>query len=862
MAEFYTGHASIEAVETGVRRVTGKVTNTGRFASRKDGIDAELPLVPGAALEGGTLWIFDEAEGVTFEAGARHLQLVGTHGGRALTLVLKVDPKLKVQAFGRKEILPERVVRFVGAEKTLVADNPVRPGWARVATAELLGGQPTAGSTADVVWTIQLPGNLSIQHRVSPVVEAMWKDVGSKEQPAALAIWPPAPPPDWRYRVVLVGADSVGDFKLLGLADATLSWGDANGTTLAADQQLQMGGLFGLELRAGQAAAFLSLSFDKADAAGTFRLVSDGGPTAVALDPGAVILAVDFGTSTTVVAARGNTIDFHQPRLTPGIIVANKRGGALGTDLPWIPMVPSSVHTPVGVLVEIPTGVLVRDPHAVDREPREVSAPYPLLRSAPCGSALNHADPLVESRWKADLKWGPRVELRKAFLLNVLILAAAAHPAKNYKIRATYPLAQTGAEQTAFSQALEAAVARLTVLTGRQVELEAGRALFCDEARALLHGANTEMDDTHVKEPRRVVVRADLGGGTLDLALAALHGRDAYHVIAADSVRCGAQLIIDCLAKELTDPKQRGAVENFVRLGRLDTSMRLWLGDARRAALSTLGDPDDHLDQYRRVTLGRAAGEVAVTLRERAHVYGAMLLEHVARFVAGTLLDKEAWAFRCERGPGLGNPVTTPPEGDARVVLTLSGNGWKALHKDISGWGLEAWKVRLAERIAVLVGTKPSVTLRQKAEDAKTITALNALKLLFGEAHTREAAPARAAPDGLHETKHDGTVGKWRVQTGPGANPKTAMPGAPTWAGDMEVALAEFENAVASHMQFKEPESIWRAAVGATILAPLQLRIQTLQGDAHRAAAVSHRVVPTLTALWEVEPGARVWISG
>lgn len=711
--------------------------------------DQPLFLVPGLGFVirrsgRGELLVWNDASGVQVSTSAYTLIIDGlTPRGRHFVIEAQIESShISIVRLEESGVWPERVVRLAGSGANasgewVYPDCPVREEvWPYVLRTE--GPVFTAD---EVCWKIDIAGRLEPLEKRLPLgggseEDRTWDQIGAPtplDDTKMLAIWPRTQLPGWRLYSLLVGNDE--DERIWRTHRPQIWLGESPRTARLPVSETELhryNGVVSLHLdrsQAGLAPYFVSFRGNRSS--GFFQMLPEvlgGVVDRASATPETV--AIDLGTSTTVVVvANGRVLQAGTDELAnPAIVVSNRT--VLTTTDPWLPTVAAaymSVEGPAALGQEIPTGLFIRNPDALSRAGGGVGTPtLPFCDFTICAPGLD----LVTSgdaseSWFPNLKWGaleantaPRTV---AFLSTVLLWMAALRrsSSRQFEVRASYPLAFEPTYRENYGRILAEACEKASNWSGTSIWLapsHQGAHPYCDESLALLYDVNSLME-LHRGEagngsgPAQVVFHADLGAETLDLMLAWLSG-DAFRVIAAESVRFGADVLIDCLRRdtgakrEAGDQVHRHQVRRAVRANVLPRVMSQKDGEDK-------WDPDDNAPFRTNLTWVGGAQAKRQMVQGRMDLYAYLLAEYCARFLAGALLDREGFIYRAKEGPGSGTTGEVSGDAEFLVLFRRSGNGWKFLSPVLCGWSDEEWVESVRERTRRLLGEDAKVEFNE-----------------------------------------------------------------------------------------------------------------------------------------------------
>jgi hypothetical protein len=811
---------SLDSLGAGISRVFGTVDLAGDGEERRpvfrprgplarSGSEQPLPLVAGVGFVttvggGGELIVWSDAPGVHLSPAGDSLTLEGlTAIGSVVIVEMRIQvARIVVKRLDEALVWPERIVRMAGFGARLPGewaypDCPVRTEiWPYVVAME---GPTLVGE--EILWSVELLGGRRLVKRVrigGVEEEAVWDSIGSPETDdrGMLAIWPRLRLPGWRLYSLVVGDDAEDALWRSHRPQLWLGASPAEARRAAPEATVhRRNGLVVLLLDAAhahEAPFFISLTGHASS--GFYQLLEPAaGRAAGAAAPesdAVETVAIDLGTSTTVVAvANGEVLRAGGNGLAlPRVVVGNAPGAALCTTDPWLPTVAGTYMAIDGAFAvedEIPTGLFVRGRDGIEFPFRDFTLCAPGLDLVTAGYGADS--------WISNLKWGSAdAEIRPLtvnFLATVLLWMAALrwHAARQFDVRASYPLSFSLEHRKTYGKILAEACALASEWSGAEIALATTRRAeahpYCDESLALLHGVGEEMTvfEGHHDAGTgrlRIVVHADLGAETLDLMLTWLSGA-SYKVIAADSIRFGADTLLDCLQSETSTKRQqqvearsaegdqvhRYQVRRAVRAGYLPRVM------ASQSSKNTW-DLDPTLPPANLVWAGKAQ-EARYSVQARMDLYAYLLAEYCARFVAGALLDREGFLYRASDGPGSGEPGEARLEEGCLILIRRSGNGWKFLRSALCGWSDEEWLETVKERSGNLIGKGVNVEFMPGAVDkallAKSVTAEGTLACKA--AVVENAVGPEASPNGWDDAdqRQKESIAPWWVLVGSGS---------------------------------------------------------------------------------------------
>ncbi len=274
-----------------------------------------------------------------------------------------------------------------------------------------------------------------------------------------------------------------------------------------------------------------------------------------------------------------------------------------------------------------------------------------------------------------DFKWNVSVtefrgregELREHYLgmLLELVMAdiVANHvgniPRNPVNMTFTYPLRSTEKQIEVYTESLQRVVRRGSNSLGIPLGLQNEIGIY-DESRAAR---------LTTQSPGEVVLVGDLGGGTLDLFIAAQGGSELAEV--ADSARLGGNLLLRQIASSpqgflprdgnwgdhLSDPKDT------------ETKLRAWMrseGSSRIFGLDAGGRPELKKMNLR----GFSQAAEAARARKLLNRYFRLIVEYMARNLVAYLVGH--WYDTVDRSH----------YGRLKISIQLRGNGWRLRYQD------------------------------------------------------------------------------------------------------------------------------------------------------------------------------------
>lgn len=276
-----------------------------------------------------------------------------------------------------------------------------------------------------------------------------------------------------------------------------------------------------------------------------------------------------------------------------------------------------------------------------------------------------------------DFKWdtgsayfrGRERELREHYLGLFLEIAMAeivgrslrGFPSNPVQLTFTYPLRSTSNQVTAFLTSLDHLVSRSSASLGIPFALKQGIGIY-DESRAARVTSNVSGE---------VCLVADLGGGTLDLFIAANNQGGAQLEEVADSVRLGGNLLLRQIAQQSDGYLPEGGNWKQGDARETETRLRTWMRAKGAAAL--FGTRADGRPSLRQMGLtGFEKASEAAKARILLDRYFRLVVEYLARNLVAYLVGQ--WF-----------PKVDPKYHDTlRISIQLRGNGWRLRYQDES----------------------------------------------------------------------------------------------------------------------------------------------------------------------------------
>jgi hypothetical protein len=316
------------------------------------------------------------------------------------------------------------------------------------------------------------------------------------------------------------------------------------------------------------------------------------------------------------------------------------------------------------------------------------------------------------NRFKGALKW--RADeygrlYRKAYL-HALLLLTVAHalrhnPRNSYQVRFSFPLAFSKREVEQLRDCFDDAAKLVSESTGVLLEVAAGG---LDESLCAKTACGAEF-------PNQNVLTADLGGGTLDLALW-VEPEDAImpRLLACDSVVFGADVLTECWKNLNLSTSLVGLKDRIFQTGWRETVEGALNDQARKRSVETAQRVFDR--------------------------YFVAVIEYIARFLAGTMLH-ENWRGDTTR---LGHTT----------MVVLLGSGWRGYEAcEEYGGDLgrfqQALREKLTARVRELTDKAARIEVSKRVLETGNEKAAVVAGLLK---HPANSEPSEImAPNGLEE---------------------------------------------------------------------------------------------------------------
>lgn len=440
---------------------------------------------------------------------------------------------------------------------------------------------------------------------------------------------------------------------------------------------------------------------------GTFNLLPRVNPHSEAIVNGSQSESwgADIGTSNSCLARlvtsgtsqRTEIVNFNQvwdPKTPNESLIYCRVGDARAprSELHWMPgleganSVDAFAQEPI---TQVPTrlALLVKDRRPEALTAQDVRALIPLcdaivppLQSGGFGQAK------VDDSTVERLKWverhdDKRVALLEQYITCMLLMAAARlRPSATVTVHFSQPLSFTQRQKEGLEAASRAAAERLTQYTGVPFDAK----VDSDESHCILE----QFAALRGPVPRRhpIWVLCDIGGGSIDLAVAAGESKQDYAFLAADSIKFGANLVLNNIL-EL-------AGQQVTASPHPETQRRM----VREMILSAGYD----------AVLAKCNPNTKQQIHRIVQLYFELIAEYVARTVAGCMRNptrmKALLGDPPENG-GFGWDMHDPEFMASRIELLVTGNGFRTF--DVLGKSPKAQMRQFAslvrERVAELL---------------------------------------------------------------------------------------------------------------------------------------------------------------
>jgi hypothetical protein len=592
-----------------------------------------------------------------------------------------------------------------------------------------------------------------------------------------IAIWPPCHIPDWRlYSILMQGlrvveADSTRSGFRVSVSLSSSSDMEPSKLVSATLKELHpvedRPDIIGIRSDRGSPRV-LFLNDPDRQCGGGIRLLND----TATREAGGDRISIDFGTSHSVVGwyvgSRATCV------LTGGggwnrPFIARAASPQPEYEAPWLLGHPApEFEKRQDEITFIPTGLHLRAANVDAQSIEDWTERLPFVDYCLMGPAIDfekRAEIAMEA-WRSGLKWSDKSGAAEAFLVALLVWAAAVRRGAGGTVRFSAPLAFSSTKRRQFGAMLQKVCETASALTGAPFRLAApcfssdeqnqASRPFVDEATPVIWEVLRPLE-RHVNERgagRHGVLVADLGGGTLDLLFASLQVGGGFRLLASESIQFGARAVIEMVDSKIHWTGRRLSGDEQITVKLKEALLLQWArtGELTQAILETAkaSDAETAFVREERAHWKGTPRSSAVGIMNSVSAYFFLIREYCARFVAGVLSSPNL-ASRFGRAPG--RDMTGWKNDDPlAMAIALTGNGWRFL--PLAGFdsqldleGMEE-KVRASMRTRIgeyLQSTAPSdVSLSEFLGRRKLITAQGMLSLDFNDQErggTIEVAP-------------------------------------------------------------------------------------------------------------------------
>lgn len=399
--------------------------------------------------------------------------------------------------------------------------------------------------------------------------------------------------------------------------------------------------------------------------------------------PLAIEVAVDFGTSHSVAAAKLAGEKSAQPvRLAPelsggtrglslhvsehwGHVSAPAEKAGLLAEGAWLPTYTNGRGAPVGLL---PSDLIFREEvKPVQAESIERWTAGHDYRIPPLHIGRSDLSSVLVSdfKWEAGVSVfrGKESVLQAHYLSMLLELVLAeliadryrAFPAAPINLTFTYPLRYKRDQVQRYAQTIDRVLARVRGGTGLDLQLEDGIGLYDESRAARLAGERFG----------EVILVADLGGGTLDLFLSAVDKPGVEFPQVTDSARLGGNFLLRQIAENPDGLLPKDGNWNASDARDTEAKLRAWM---RTAGAPSLFGIDSSGDRPALPAMGIRGFQRAADADQARHLldrYFRLIVEYLARNLAAYLAHH--WY-----------PRVLPEDRESlQISVQLRGNGWK-----------------------------------------------------------------------------------------------------------------------------------------------------------------------------------------
>ena len=367
------------------------------------------------------------------------------------------------------------------------------------------------------------------------------------------------------------------------------------------------------------------------------------------------------------------------------------------SDLHWMPGLEGATGREViqsEAITQVPTrlALLVKPPKMPQAlSAQEVRDMIPMCDVVvpPLQSRTTFGQSLVDERTVDRLKWVDKHEDKRVALLEqyvsclLLMAAARIRPTGTVTVHFSQPLSFTDLQRQALELAAKAAAATVAEYSGVQFVVH----VDSDESHCILEQFAALAKSKQPNFP--VWVLCDIGGGSVDLAVATGTSEKDYAFMAADSIKFGANLVfanlLEIAGQQLANtphvPTQRQAVRELI---------------ARSGFDSVLAKCNPNTKQQ---------------ITKIVQCYYNLVAEYVARTVAGCLRNPKRFKGVCEASDGTGfdSVLEQPDYMTTELHVLVTGNGFRTFDVIAAG----RTQTRLMQDFSTLVRDRVQELLRQ-----------------------------------------------------------------------------------------------------------------------------------------------------
>ncbi|HVE70674.1 MAG TPA: hypothetical protein VNI54_04840 [Thermoanaerobaculia bacterium] len=715
-------------------------------------------LVPGTWWMDNTLYVFEKDQWSGAAAQWKGRTLTWEAEGRRL--IILVPPGVDVQTVNPDQFWYPQIPQIGGQ----LPDFPLRQPYVRLLKE--------SGRWADSTWSCTSTNDL--------IFSKTWNRgeiVDQHDEHLLIAVWPPCHIPNWKlYSILMQGlrvveADSTrSGFRV---SVSLSSEADMKPSAFASASQTELHpvedrpDIIGIRSDRGSPRVLFLHDPDR-QCGGGIRLLTDSEDRSTGSDR----ISIDFGTSHSVagwyVGSRATCV------LTGGDgwnkpFIARAASPQPEYEAPWLLGHPAPEFERIqDEITFIPTGLHLRAANVDAQTIEDWTERLPFVDYSLMGPAIDfekRAEIAMEA-WRSGLKWSDKSGAAEAFLVALLVWAAAVRRGAGGTVRFSAPLAFSSTKRRQFGAMLQKVCETASALTGAPFRLAApcfssneqskAPQPFVDEATPVIWEVLRPLE-RHVNERgagRHGVLVADLGGGTLDLLFASLQVGGGFRLLASESIQFGARAVIEMVDSKVHWTGKRLSDDEQITVKLKEALLEQWArtGELTQAILETwkASDAETAFVREERAHWKGTPRSSAVGIMKSVCAYFFLIREYCARFVAGALSSPDL-AGRFGRAPG--RDMTGWKNDDPlSIAIALTGNGWRFL--PLAGFDsqldLEAMEENVRASIRTRVGeylqsTPPNdVSLSEFLGRRKLITAQGMLSLDFKDQErggTIEVAP-------------------------------------------------------------------------------------------------------------------------